>query len=98
MNNNGIEIASVVDTSITIFLLAWVIGFFWFVNRRSRSILQTWAKKNGFEILHFRQSCENPFGLSSKGQTVYSVKVRDRAGNERSGLVRCGSFFSGVLM
>jgi len=97
MNNSGIEIAGFQNIGIALLFTIPIIAFFWFLNRKSRSILETWAKENSFELLHFRQSAENPFGLTSRGQTIYSVRVRDHAGNERSGWVRCGSFGGGVL-
>jgi hypothetical protein len=88
------------DYGITIFLLAWVIGFFWYSNVRSRSILEKWAAENSLEILHFKKEWNTDAqfsGMTSKGQAIYSVKVRDHAGNERSGWVRCGSCPGGVL-
>ena len=67
---------------------------------RSRSILEKWAERSGYEILEsdYRNLVRGPFfWTSSKGQTVYRVKVRDRLGNIRSGWVRCGGWFSGLL-
>ena len=67
---------------------------------RSRSVLEQWAEANGYEILHseFRNLFRGPFfWTSSKGQTVYYVRVRGRDGHERSGWVRCGGFWAGLF-
>lgn len=67
---------------------------------RSRSVLETWADANGFEIVrseycHFMRG---PFfWTTSKGQSVYYVTVRDPSGRVRTGWVRCGGFFSGLF-
>jgi hypothetical protein len=67
---------------------------------RSRSVLEQWAVENGFEILHseYRNLVRGPFfWTTSKGQTVYYVRVRDSKGTERSGWVRCGGWFLGLM-
>ena len=67
--------------------------------RRSRSLLDRWAEGNEFRILQseYRHIFRGPFfWTSSKGQTVYRVTVEDRAGNVRSGWVRCGGWWLGL--
>ena len=67
---------------------------------RSRSVLEQWADQSGFEILHseYRNFARGPyFWTTSKGQTVYYVTVRDGRGNLRSGWVRCGGWFLGLM-
>lgn len=67
---------------------------------RSQSVLDQWADENGFEILHseYRNFFRGPFFLTtSKGQTVYYVRIRDRQGVERAGWVRCGGWFLGLM-
>jgi hypothetical protein len=67
---------------------------------RSRSILEHWANEHGFEILHseYRNFFRGPFfWTTARGQTVYYVRVRDRQGIERSGWVRCGGWFLGLM-
>ena len=67
---------------------------------RSRTVLETWADENGFEIVrseycHFMRG---PFfWTTSKGQTIYYVTVRDRSGRVRTGWVRCGGYFMGLF-
>jgi hypothetical protein len=76
-----------------------VVSMIWHFSR-SRSVLEQWAEANGYEILHseFRNLFRGPFfWTSSKGQTVYYVRVRDRDGQERSGWVRCGGFWAGLF-
>ena len=89
--DNGFVIVIVVVVGIG--ALAW--HFF-----RSRSLLQQWAAENGYEILHseYRTVFRGPFfWTTSKGQTVYYVKIRDRDGNERTGWVRCGGWWLGLM-
>lgn len=67
---------------------------------RSHSVLEQWADENGYEILHseYRHFFRGPFfWTSSKGQTVYYVSVRVNSGELRSGWVRCGGWFLGLL-
>lgn len=67
---------------------------------RSNSVLEQWAEDNGFEILssEYCHFFRGPFfWTTSKGQTVYYVKVRTSSGHVRTGWVRCGGFFLGLL-
>ncbi|MDD5542330.1 MAG: hypothetical protein PHX83_04080 [Acidobacteriia bacterium] len=85
---------------LVIFAVSIGIAGLVFTLRRSRSLLNHWAAQNGFEILQakVRMLFAGPFTFRhSRGQIVYLVRVRDRAGMERSGWVRCGSFWLGVL-
>jgi hypothetical protein len=85
---------------IALFLIGGMLGMIALARKRSMTILKAWAENNGYEILQ----CKRPFrsgGFSyitlSRGQVVYSVKVRDKKGRERSGWVKCGSYVGGVL-
>jgi hypothetical protein len=67
---------------------------------RARSLLEHWADERGFNILdsQYRYLRRGPFfWTTSKGQAVYFVRVRDRLGDLRTGYVRCGSWFLGLL-
>jgi hypothetical protein len=67
---------------------------------RSRSILEQWASDNGYQILHSekRTLFRGPFFWTSlTHQTVYYVKVRDPDGTIRTGWVRCGSWWLGLM-
>jgi hypothetical protein len=82
--------------AIAITLAGW--ACYWNISR-SRTLLRGWAAQNGFEILHseFRFFRRGPFfWTTSKGQTVYYVRVRDAEGQTRSGWVRCGSWWLGL--
>ena len=84
---------------LPVLLLLAVAGLAWHFSR-SRSLLEQWAMENGYELLHteHRNLFRGPFfWTSSKGQTVYYVKVRDRNGATRSGWVRCGGWWLGLL-
>ncbi len=84
---------------VPVLLLLAAAGLAWHFSR-SRSLLEQWAMENGYELLHteYRNLFRGPFfWTSSKGQTVYYVKVRDRQGTTRSGWVRCGGWWLGLL-
>ncbi len=67
---------------------------------RAGSILETWARENDHLILS-QENCwffKGPFfWTSTRGQEVYRVTIRDREGRSRSGYVRCGGAFLGML-
>jgi len=68
--------------------------------RRSDFILQDWATKNGYRIVskEYRNVLRGPFfGTTGNGQTVYRVVVQDQDSNTRTGWVRFGSFWLGIL-
>ncbi len=69
-------------------------------SRRSLAMLQEWAARNGYSLLQYNNSYffRGPFfWTSSKGQVVYRVVVSDGMGNTRSGWVRLGSWWLGLL-
>jgi hypothetical protein len=78
---------------------AFVIGTQQWRMSRSRSLLEQWGVKNGFEILHsdYRFMFRGPFSLTTgRGQTVFYVRVRDNKGKERSGWIRFGGWIIGL--
>jgi hypothetical protein len=82
-------------------LIIIVLGlyFFWFF-RQSRSLLEKWAAKNGFQIVQskLRWLAKGPYSFrSSRTQTVYRIRVRESQGRERAGWVRCGGPILGLL-
>jgi hypothetical protein len=84
---------------LALFFIAAAAAIAWHCTR-SRSILEQWAADNGFELLSSenRTFFRGPFFLTtSKNQTVYYVKVRDREGKVRQGWVRCGGLFLGLM-
>ena len=66
---------------------------------RGRTLLSRWAEANGYEILHSRRAIlyAGPFTWRSRYQVVYSVRVRDRQGSDRTGWVRFGSYWAGLF-
>jgi hypothetical protein len=64
-------------------------------------LAERWAADNGFELLHseYRMLSQGPFSVAvlSARQPVYYVKVRDPAGTVRSGWIRFGRRFWGLL-
>ena len=85
---------------IFLFVSVAVIGSIAWHLSRSRSVLEYWANENGFQIVHseYRTLFRGPFfWTTSRGQTIYYVTVRDGRGTERSGWVRCGGWFLGLM-
>jgi hypothetical protein len=80
-------------------LAIFVLTLVWHFSR-SHSMLQRWADRNGYHIInrHYRHLFKGPFfWTSSRRQTVYSVTVVDQHGRRRTGWVRCGGWFLGLL-
>ena len=77
---------------IIVLAVAWHFG-------RSNSLLHQWAAQNRYRIIRqeYRFFKGPYFWTSTKGQTVYYVVVEDPDGNTRSGWVRCGSWWFGLL-
>jgi hypothetical protein len=72
----------------------------WWHFGRSSSLLHQWAAKNKYRIIRQEYRCffKGPFfWTSTKAQTVYYVVVEDSVGARRSGWVRCGSWWFGLL-
>jgi hypothetical protein len=82
-----------------LFIFLAVGSIVWYYSR-SRSLLERWADASGYEILNseHRYFFRGPFFWStSRGQSVYFVTIRDGDGHVRTGWVRCGGFFLGML-
>lgn len=80
-------------------MIAAAIGSIVWAQSRGKSMLETWAHQNGYEILSSEECWffSGPFfWTSSKGQKVYKVTVSEAEGRIRSGYVRCGSFWLGL--
>ena len=83
---------------VPVMLLLVATIFAWHYHR-SRSLLERWAERNGSRILaaEYRHVFRGPFfWTSSKGQTVYRVTI-EVMGGVRTGWVRCGSWWLGLL-
>ena len=80
--------------------LVIIVFVLWVHRSRSQSIIQKWAAQNGFQLLRCQQKFlgTGPFRwwTSSRSQTIYSVTVRTPDGCDRSGWIRCGSFWGGI--
>src|SRR5437762_2925342 len=94
MNDKGAQVLAILA-----FGLFAVVSIAWHFSR-SRTLLERWAAENGYRILASEQRFLSGgpfFWTTSKGQTVYRVKVEDPAGRVRQGWVRCGSWMFGLL-
>jgi len=92
MDSTGAYLILIGFAAIVVVMVVWSFS-------RGRALLNRWAQDNGFQILHseMRTLCAGPFTwTSSRNQMVYFVRVRDQEGRERSGWVRCGSFWLGI--
>ena len=73
--------------------------WFHYYRRRSRELLNLWAEREGYKLLH----CEHrilgrgPFWFSGKTQAIYRVVVLDKAGHVRKGFVRLGDWWRGIM-
>jgi hypothetical protein len=88
------------DMILILIVVLLVIAYIAWYYRRSRSLLDRWAERNGYRIVdsEYRYFFRGPFfWTSSKEQTVYRVTVADKAGNVWSGWVRCGGWWLGLL-
>ncbi|HZS94004.1 MAG TPA: hypothetical protein VFA78_04345 [Chloroflexota bacterium] len=68
--------------------------------KRARSILDRWARRNGYRIIdrEVRLLRRGPFFLTTgQNQEVYRVTVEDGNRRVRRGYVRCGGFLFGLL-
>ncbi len=92
-------LASIGAAPVLFFVIGVGIYLAWYFFR-SKSLLQKWAAANGYEILHseFKELDRGPFSRTgSAKQAVYHVRIRNRDGQERSGWVRCGGYWIGIL-
>jgi hypothetical protein len=96
-----IEMMDEIGTAVLILGGAALLGlFFYSFFTRSRSFVERWAEKKGYQLLQaeMRLFRRGPFFWSSKGQTVYRVAVLDEQGRERGGWVRCGHWILGMAV
>lgn len=66
---------------------------------RSDELIERWAQHEGFQLLSSepRTWFRGPFfWRTSKGQTVYYVRVSDAQGRVQAGWLRCGGSFLGL--
>jgi hypothetical protein len=94
----GRTVSRQLDFTLCAILSLVAIGLaFWIHVWRSNNLLQTWVKRNKFELVS-KQNCWR-FSVplaSGRGQTIYFVTVKDERGSLRSGWVRCGGIFLGL--
>jgi hypothetical protein len=85
---------------IPVLFIAFAVGSIWWSRTRGLSLLENWARGQGYEILT-REECwffRGPyFWSTSKGQKVYKVSLKDLDGHVRTGFVRCGGYWLGML-
>src|SRR5436309_376002 len=76
-----------------------VLSMWWRFNR-AESMLKSWAEQNGFRIVS-SEYCwfwQGPYWFwKGKNQMVYRVQVEDEHGQARSGYVRLGGWFFGMM-
>ena len=69
-------------------------------DRKALFLIEAWAQSCQYSV----ESCERrylrtgPFFLSSsKYQRIYYVRIKDRNGQEKTGWLKLGGYFSGML-
>jgi hypothetical protein len=91
--NAGVIIGGILIACFVVLSLVWG-------SSRGGSMLDRWASANGFQILSM-ESCwffRGPFfWTSTRGQRIYRVTVRDGEGRTRSGYVRFGGYWLGLM-
>ena len=90
---------AILVVAIFAFLAVAVLSLRWFYSR-SAQILDHWATDNRFVIVSRERRVfrRGPYAWTTgKGQDVYRITVEDMDGRTRSGYVRCGSLWSGLL-
>ena len=101
MDSDSIKIVVCAAASLLVVVTGFV-GVIWLWVWRARVVLRAWAAEGGFRIIRFQKTNitgRGPFNwwTNSPYQSIYHLRVRDSEGRERSGWVRCGSYFGGVL-
>jgi hypothetical protein len=66
---------------------------------RADRILKQWAQETGIEIVSAekRYLRLGPFFVSTRGQFVFRIVVKDQAGMQRTGWLRVGGLITGVF-
>jgi hypothetical protein len=74
-------------------------GAYTFMKTRSEAILTRWAHDNGYQILDAQPKVFNrgPFIWASKFQSIFRVAVEDSEGIQRTGWLKCGSDWGGIV-
>ncbi|MBX3082400.1 MAG: hypothetical protein KF716_12260 [Anaerolineae bacterium] len=91
------QLVNVIFILVFIFAIA---AFSIWVMVRGDQILDKWATDNGYRIIkreHWLFWQPFRFPAVRSAQSVYHVTVLDAAGNEKQGLVFCGSWLLGVI-
>lgn len=81
-----------------LFIIFIVLGLMFL---RAKQVLETWAGDNGYIILSsdLRFLNRGPYSWTLLGkQWVFHVVVRTNNGATKTGYVKCGSFFWGVMV
>jgi hypothetical protein len=86
-------------TLIAIFSVGILYGAYTITKNRSEAILNRWAFENGYRIVDYQGKVFNrgPFTWASKSQIIFRVMVEDPEGTQRTGWVKCGSYWGGIF-
>jgi hypothetical protein len=86
--------------SVLLPLALVVVAGIWWQQSRANKILRRWAQAADMELVSAQKRYlrTGPFLLQhTRGQFVFRIVVRDRAGMQHSGWLRVGSWLAGVL-
>jgi hypothetical protein len=79
---------------------AFIVLGFWWQRSRAITLIDNWAQQNGFTIISRERRFFRLgpfFWTTARGQEVWHVTVVDPDNQNRSGWVRCGSWFLGLM-
>lgn len=86
--------------ALVVVVIAAVLALYRRGQRREMQMLNQWAERSHFELLHSRERRfleGTPFSFWTSHRTPnYFVKVRDQQGRERSGWVQLGTVFESI--
>jgi len=79
-------------------LILVVTALVWLQHSRANEILQQWAQSAGVQLVSAQKRYLRTGPMSyARGQFVFRIVVRDKAGAERTGWLRVGGWLAGVL-
>ena len=83
-----------------IFTAVFVTAVIFLTTARADTILENWALRSGYRVVsrNYAWFFKGPFfWTSNRNQVVFRITAQDQSGNMRSGWVRCGSWWGGIL-
>ncbi|MEI6233757.1 MAG: hypothetical protein WCT04_11935 [Planctomycetota bacterium] len=83
---------------LSLLMIPFTIGvLYWFLVLPDKRLNQ-WAQKRGLKLITSDDvtNSDNPYSIA-RGQIVFRIKVLNPDGMERTGYLKCGSVYGGLL-